>query len=254
MKEYTENGIKYIFDHEQMNTFLNMKQHERMKAEKKKITKEWLKQEMAKKLVVSPETIKSWLQGTNSPGDLELVKGIAEYLGVDYHELLQKKEQEEEEMAEEIRFMAVASEKQKVITRDRVREIYEALVDAIDASWNFFYTEYYSTDEWSKWQLERFGNTTFEQAEDQCRKVNLLLIKYMLDIPRELYRKIRHLFWTAAESVLMDTTCAFSDPCDEEEAQSHEEIISDMLRTGDEFQEKKFAERMREVFGAYIVE
>ncbi len=249
MKIYTENGAKYQFDYEQMNVFINMRRHERMNAGEQRVSKEKIKKEIAERLVISPETIKSWMSGTNSPEDAERVKGLAEYLKVDYHELLKTEEVQETKeedtiMAEEARMMELASKKQAIITRDRVREIYEALVEAIDKAERYFYYELYTYHESN---LVKYYTTEYEEAEEACKRVGFLSRKYMLDIPKKIKKAVDTAYWNMAEGIIMDTVCAFTVGGEDEET------ISDIH---DRLQLKKtyYLIDLQKVFSDYILQ
>ena len=137
IKTYTdEDGKRYHFDKWKFERKLNDKHRLINETEKKSMRQ--VKIELSKKLHVSEDAVKKWVAGVSGPVDLELVKQIADYFSCDYHELLSEK-MEDKEMTKEMSFMEIATERQRIATRDRVRDIYEALVEAVDKVQEYFY-------------------------------------------------------------------------------------------------------------------
>jgi len=58
-------------------------------------TAEQLREQIAQAAFVTPAAVKNWTYGQNGPSDMETVQSIAKVLGVDYHKLLQDKENEQ---------------------------------------------------------------------------------------------------------------------------------------------------------------
>ncbi len=247
-KPIREGNVEYQFSGDKLKVLTTQKQKELYMIRKQKVTKNMIMNEIAEKTNVSADAVNNWMYCKNGPSDLEQIKEIADYFKVDYHELLEKKTEENVNEKEDFKDMMI--EKQKVVTRDRVREIYEALVEAIVKSWRFFYTEWYTSENIDD-MVKRYY-IEFEEAEDACRTVDYLLTKYMLDIPADLNEKIYSLKWTMAESVLMDTVCLFCEH-EEDEMEEVEKELSNMLMTGMEFQEVKFVNKLKPVFEQYIV-
>lgn len=79
---YKENGENYIFDRDAYQEQL------KNKGKKESITLEQIRNDIADKVNQSPDSVKKWSQGHNGPGDITIVKDIADYLEIDFHELL----------------------------------------------------------------------------------------------------------------------------------------------------------------------
>ncbi len=253
-KTYTENGIKYMFSNEALYRSIKHKQDVCSLSDQKKPSQAKIQKELAASLKASPETVKSWVYGNNSPFDLEQVKAVADFFEIDYHDLLVKKE-EEENMTAALNYMAMTSEKQRVITRDRVREIYEALAEAINTAWNYFYTEFYGSlgEKADELFLKKY-HIQYEEAEWVCQKVDFLLLKYQLDIPESLQTKIRSLKWSLAEGVIQETCSLFIDLMDDEYKKEAEDGIEVLFRKIEGYVAVRQAiDVLNDAFSEYIV-
>ena len=206
VKTYTDdNGAKYQFDNEKFQIAIIQQQQRSFIPGEKKVSKEQIRTDLGKYVSASPDTVKSWAKGSNGPADLELVKKIAEYFNCNYYDLLTKVE--DKNMTEEMSFMDIASEKQRIATRERVRDVYEALMEAIEKAHRFYYRELY---DYNNNELVRlYEDVEYEDVEAASERLGFLLWKYMLDIPADLRKKIFNLRCTEVDSFLMDTTCAF---------------------------------------------
>ena len=89
VKTYNEEGVKYQFDSKKMLMYANQMKSE-LQMRGKKLNKSNIMKELAEKLYISEDAVKSWMYGNNGPSDLEQVKLVADYFGVEYHQLLDK--------------------------------------------------------------------------------------------------------------------------------------------------------------------
>ncbi len=253
-KTYTVDGVQYLFSNEQLYQSIKHKQNEIIKPDEKKMSQAKIQKALADEVNVSPDTVKSWVYGNNSPFDLDQVKAVADFFGIDYRELLVKKE--EKTMMEADSYMAIATEKQRIITKDRVREVYEALADAIDIAWEFFFTEFYRSfdeKEADEYFLQRY-NTEYEEAERVCQKVDFLLLKYQLDIPTSLQTNISRLKWSLAEGVVQETCSLISDLMDDELKNEAKTGIDRLFRKIEGYCAIRQAKAiLHDVFSDYIV-
>lgn len=259
IKTYAEDGKQYRFDSDKMKELIEREIVKRAESERKtkgkRINLTAVMNDIADELGVGFETVKGWKNGKNGPVNMDTVKKIAGYFKTDYHVLLK----EEKEMNNNIenKVMDNVSNTQSMITKDRVREVYESLIDAIDKAWKYFEAEdsynfetRYTKEDWA----EKTGSAG-EAAEEACKKVDYLLTKYMLDIPKELSEKLHVLMMSKAYDVFMETVCLFCDH-DEEEMEEVWEGIYNMREEGAKYRDNKLeviAEPMREVFADYIV-
>lgn len=252
VKTYTEDSRKYHFDGCKLDMYI-CKNVNDQKMNGIKTYKISIQRKLAQAVSVSEDTVKSWLSGKNGPMDLEVIKQIAGFFDIEYHELL---EEEEENMNMENDFMKLAVEKQRIMTRDRIREIYEALWDATEKAWDYFHAEdttSYEDDNWA----ENTGEG-YEEADAACRKVDNLLEKYMLDIPLKLSQQIHMLIWTKVRSVIDTANNLYADPfgyedLTEEEKEDKERARREMRGREMLFRERGYEGILYEVFGNYIV-
>lgn len=252
IKSYSEDGVKYWFDCNKMQMYANqMKNGLQMRG--KKMTKDTIMKEMADKLFVSYEAIKSWMYGTNGPSDLEQIKQVADYFGVEYHQLLDKEEEEMATKGAVNMMVGMASEEQAKFTKEKVREIYGALIDYINAIFDYYYTENPDKDgdpfnpEYKSRQASAYTIAIMHR-----RNVDRVLEKDMLDIPKKLYDQVHTYLWSEAQSVLEEVIDSF-EPEDEEDPDYAPE---DALIRADEltgYRNGGYIARLREIFADYIV-
>ena len=82
-----DDGKEYVFSCEKFNNAIS-KYQMKLKAQKdQKVTKLSIYEDLSNKLYIPYETIKNWARGRNG-ANLENTKLIAEYIQIDYHELL----------------------------------------------------------------------------------------------------------------------------------------------------------------------
>lgn len=84
---YEENDIEYVFSPRAFKYYID----EHYSASRRngiKKTKEQIRDEIAEKTARSVEAVRQWVRGFNGPGDLDIVKDIAAYFGIDFKELL----------------------------------------------------------------------------------------------------------------------------------------------------------------------
>ena len=196
VKTYSEEGKKYQFDSKKMQMYANQLKYDFQKQGKKKNKGDIMK-ELAEKLYISEEAVKSWMYGNNGPSDLEQVKQVADYFSVEYHQLLDK---EEEKMVADITTVKV-NETQMQYTKERVRELYAALLYTINKTIDFFYIEE-QPEGLDYEEYEGETNSAYNDAFTAGERVGELLEKYLLDIPEKLYNEIKEYLWTTLEPVL----------------------------------------------------
>lgn len=86
-----ENGVNYIFSNRDFKIQVGKRQNSSSDSSNK-ITQEQIFEELAEKLHKSAEAVRQWFRGNNGPSDIDVVKDIANYFGVDYKELLSRVE------------------------------------------------------------------------------------------------------------------------------------------------------------------
>ena len=121
-RTFSIENMDYIFSVDGFRKHFNDYKHNSFKDMGKKITAENLREMIADKINVSPETVKKWYSGSNGPTDIEVVKDISTFFDIDYMELLSRKEQEEM-----IKDMEYSSDTEK----DVVDAVYQKIVDVI---------------------------------------------------------------------------------------------------------------------------
>ncbi len=190
-KTYEENGTSYQFSHKKLLMHMNKKKYGAQLAGKK-ITKQVMMEELAEKLFVSAEAVKNWMYGYNGPSELEQVKSLADYFGINYHDLLDT--EEDTKMEEKKSSLNMTIDPQGYCTKERVRVIFRRMVDFYE---RVYY--YYGT-------LARNEDETDEEYADRCQVGKYELrgifssieheIKYSaLDIPGEFYSLLMSYLW-----------------------------------------------------------
>ena len=248
VKSYTEEGTKYQFDCKKLQMYTNqMKRDLRREGTKKNQTH--IKEELAEKIFVSAETVNSWMYGSNGPSDLEQVKQIADYFGVEYHQLLKK--EGEEEMTTVNGFTGMASEVQAQYTKDRVREIYGALLDCIYTALNFYDTQKADYEsEQTGVEYEVSNRTNYSDADNACGKVLNLINRNLLDIPEDLYNQVKTYVLTDISNVI---DWAFAYIIDEEDPEP--DIEEEQEHAKDEIKafRMRYVNDLRRIFADFIV-
>ncbi len=256
VKSYSEEGTKYQFDSKKMQMYANQLKYD-LQSHGKKKNKGDIMKELAEKLFVSEDAVKTWMYGTNGPSDLEQVKQIADYFGIDYHQLLDK---EETEMAtNSITTIAVetAGEEQLKKTKECIREIYIALIRCKNALVDLYYTVN-PDDNGDPFnpkykENQRINYSAFATWRDMALQS---LEKSMLDIPAELYNRIYEYIWTDMNSILDEIMSSFEPKSEEAEndlddfGPGDEEILDYQIR---QYRNGGFTYEMRKIFEGYIV-
>ena len=247
-KTYEEEGVKYQFDSEKLMMRINQKKFRSQGADKK-VTKASITEELAYKLFVSTEAVKNWLYGHNGPSELEQIKELGSYFGVDYHEFLK-----EEEGQMKLKTLTQAGEKKDYAqvqhTKDCVREIYKAILNYISRCryYSYAFENAVEGDEDSDGsQLISMADTELSGLLNYIENV---LEQSMLDVPEEFYDRINVYIW--------DDLADYIDlikPATEEELQDEEnrdyydfsrDVIERIVRGG-------YQKDLRELFADYIV-
>ncbi len=247
VKTYNEEGVKYQFDSKKMLMYANQMKSD-LQMQGRKLNKSQIMKELAEKLYISEDAVKSWMYGNNGPSDLEQVKLVANYFGVEYHQLLDK---EEKEMTTVSGFNGMANEVQNQYTKDKVREIYGVLLDCISTAMNYYYTEeadYMSQQ--SGEEYEAANRSNYQDSDEACGKVLDLIKRQMLDIPENLYNQVEQYVMTDIATVI---ECAIALIKDEDD--SEDEFKANVLWAIDYFKEfrMRYMNDLRRIFADYIV-
>ena len=251
-KIYEENGVRYQFASKKLLMQINQKKHNAQSIGEK-LTKAKIMNELAEQHCVSVEAVKNWMYGYNGPSDMEQVIKLGKYFDIDYHELLEK---EEEEMAENTKITGIVTDWQAQYTKDKIREIYRAILSYIDSA-GFYYRKLNRVDE---------GLTEEEKTEliGQARPALVALYNNafntlessMLDIPEDMYEKIEEYFWLDLSDYI-DLICGSEHTVDEEMEpdpdidieQYEQEAMIRMV----EFFGGGYRKELRQLFEDYIV-
>ena len=86
-KLYKEDGVSYIFNTEAFNRLIAEKKISSRKEDDSQ-TQDEIEFDIASKIHKPYESVRNWTKGSNGPGDIGLVKDIAEYFDVDFMTLL----------------------------------------------------------------------------------------------------------------------------------------------------------------------
>ena len=134
LKTFTDtDGKKYRFNAVAFNRLFKDRQKQYKEDGKPEVL---LRQDMSAKIGVSPDTIKSWRYMYKGPADLDLVLSIADFLSVEYSELLYEPEDENMNTSEtvsmnqitndtEVTSLSIAEE--NAAAEELFREMYESI-------------------------------------------------------------------------------------------------------------------------------
>lgn len=173
----TIDGVQYVFSpfafKEQIKRYVK-----KMKLSGQNITAESVKADLEEKYGISADAIKNWMYGYNGPADVGVVRTVAEYLGIDYKELLLKKETEDMER----RLDSVKSAPEVVYvtgeSKDAVRRIYQKMSEFMEIV-NDTCMFRNATDK------EHYAYVEFHKELDE-------LVRYsLLDIPKDVYEELK---------------------------------------------------------------
>ena len=254
IKTYTENDAKYQFDCEKLKRCMVLKIQE-MKSQGIKGTKKSITNDLSEKLFISYEAVKNWTYGTNGPSDLEQVRKIAEYFGIEYHNLLS---QEEKTMnINENTSNDQLTDTQKAQTHACVRDVYVAMFEAIDMMWSYYHAEdKHLLEKYSEEEYAEHNIVQYEEAEASVIKVTKLLNKYMLDIPQSFSDKIYKWFSKNVQYRLTDIVFLFItlfDEPDPDELKELEDTIKFLKSEEIMYKEGFYHKELRDLFSEYVL-
>ena len=120
-----DDGQEYYFSCEKFNAAISIYQNKLQTQNNRNVTKERIYQDISNELSFSPYAIQNWKRGRNGPSSLEDTKKLAEFIQIDYHELL--------DTAEEY----VQPSPTKVQDRKLVEEVFKKSLEVIVRKINF---------------------------------------------------------------------------------------------------------------------
>ena len=264
IKTYDENGIRYQFNATSLMMQINQRKYN-LQMTGEKATKSQIMEELADMLFVSVEAIKSWMYGYNGPSEIEQIKSLGGFFGIDYHKLLSK---EEEEMKENTSAMntIITDDYQARRTKDCVREIYNQIFGYIDLC-------EYHTNELYKCEMIvdeiEDGTTVYREAAykakkellDCFEKVLRTVRASLLDIPADFYDKLEEYLWTDLNDYGDQVTHIPTDeewekklePLSEEEIRELRSYKPEFVEPVKEYYNTEYMDRLRELFADFIV-
>ena len=230
-------GYEYVF-----SAFAFKANVRKYKADQKAIgeslTNEMVLEQIAECAHVSVDAIKNWMYAKNGPGDLETVKAIAEFLKVNYIDLL--KQQEKKTMSENkivTQDMAVDMEK----TKDVIRVVYQKMSAFMDAAVEELCFE---LSEESFWEYDA-------EYKDLVRTLH----QSMLDIPITIYDQLRELVEDELALYIYGEDCMIRI-WDTEEYKEFDAKYNGIITSQLWFMEKKseeFYSKIREILKDYLL-
>ncbi len=264
IKSYYENGMQYRFNKEAFHILINRKKYDNS-ASGKKVTQMMIWEEIADRVSVSVDAVKSWFYGNNGPSDLEQIGELGKYLGIDYHQLLEK---EHEEMANNTsKNVIVVQSWQEEQTKACIRKIYRAMLHYIkrcryyyqnnfnpDPDGDPFNPEYMKAMDIARLELTGCFQTIVDELEDS-----------MLDLSPEMYDKIYEFTWMElndyidvltenGKDILEGVGTDDPDSSEVKKVLEHMDIYDDMVA---EYMAKTFEgdyiQQLRDFFGDYTV-
>ncbi|MCF0114848.1 MAG: hypothetical protein HUJ56_05795, partial [Erysipelotrichaceae bacterium] len=155
-------GKQYSFNFEAFCDCIESKVTEEKKVkENKYYTQAKLFVDLGEAISATPEAIKNWKLGKNGPGDMDLIKGCAEFFGVDYLSLLEPQEENEvgKMKTNEIKF---------------VEEIYKEMVDIVYQMKEDNEYKWYIKEEagHKSYPYKGYGTEEYQEKEECWRRVN----------------------------------------------------------------------------------
>lgn len=173
-KVFNVDGISMQFDSEAFNIFFkNSKKREEIRILD-------LETNIGDNLGVSRDAVHSWRFGQNGPADIDMIKKLAEYMGLtDYKKLLKERKEE---------VVMQITERQK----DSLKIIYDAIIDFLIT---FDETDGFN-DFWHKFvdmgvPPEHVESRLYDVAEEEQRKViHVLQKEYIVIHKLEIYPKL----------------------------------------------------------------
>lgn len=258
LKTYIVDGDACHFDGKQMQVYVN----HIIRASKKigkKMTVEDIEIEISKTISVTPAAVHNYLYCKNGPADIDQVKKIADYLGVEYRKLLKMEEKdmvtESTEVKESgnevaIRLSGVTSEAQFQYTKDICREIYKTMVDYLDALHDWYFTKNLNEikDPYDPEYRNKLSDA-YDIAAKHFEKADRLMVRNLLDIPADLYESLKMYLWTNMISLENDLTDRLDNPDNYKNQDGYVEGYPLGIFIDDEF-----PEQMRKLFKNYIPE
>ncbi len=250
-KIYEENNIRYQFAARNLLMLINQRKHS-FQTTGTKMTKTAIMEEIADKLFVSSEAVKNWMYGYNGPSEIEQVKKLGDYFEVDYHQLLVREDEPMNNMEKRIDYL---TEAQIDYTKNRVREIYKAIVDYYHNCRSYYYIfKAKQENELSEEDVKEMYLANGELKRDFSRITDLLEYS-MLDLPEDFYNKVLAYLWVDMIDYIDVITCPKSDNNDEWEQYSEwKEVVENMYESLGEFLKNEYQKELRELFKDYIVD
>ena len=86
-------GKEYVFSCEKFNDAISKQQMILQAKSRHRVSKLSIYEDLSNKLYISLDTIRNWVRGRNGPSNLEDTKKLAEFIQIDYHELLDTHEE-----------------------------------------------------------------------------------------------------------------------------------------------------------------
>ncbi len=247
IKIYEEQGLKYYFDSTELSVLINLRKHA-LSLSNKKATKGNVMEELATQTCVSTEAIKNWMYGYNGPSDLEQVKKISEYFKVDYHQLLKKEAAKMENYSSNY----TDTTAQAVYTKDKIREIYVAIVEFIDdAEYVFYDLAYAFPDNTSNKEFMDIVGEKRGELKASLTTIKDLVRDNMLDIPEAFYEKLDNYCWSTLDNLITAITDYYIYTNED-----GDEILefADVLGNYDAyFEYREYLKELRALFQDYIV-
>ena len=247
-KTYEENGRAYQFSHKKLLMYMNKKKYGEQLAGKK-ITKQAMMEELAEKLFVSAEAVKNWMYGYNGPSELEQVKSLADYFGIDYHDLLDT--EEDTAMEDNKTNINLSLDPQGYCTKERVRAIFTRMVDFYNRAYFYYCT------------LFRAENETDEEYSGRCDtgkyelrgifdSIEMEIRHSALDLPEAFYNLLQGYLWHEMFDVIDLVTGTMQggyDPDDE-----FADWYASLEGCFDDTYEDRCMKELKELFADYCVE
>lgn len=176
---YEDNDIEYVFSPRAFKYHIDEYYAEARRKGIKK-TKEQIRDEIAEKTSRSVESVRQWSRGFNGPGDIDIVKDIAAYFGIDFKGLLVRSGAIETEQLTEIK--ASGSDERSVVI-----QIHSLLTE--------FIYNYVGNDDGDCYlqRTSESGVVSFDDMNNYIFDVYRILEQAALNLSDDTYSKLHQL-------------------------------------------------------------
>ncbi len=139
-------------------------------------TQDKFREDVAEELKISPDAIKKWVSGANGPGDFGIIRKMADYMGIDYHDLLVDENDKPVTVIDKEKFNLESNDEKEIVL-----QMYKLFVD---------YIYWFTGSGWDSKANKLLENPMKDQFE-YITNLFYLLDKSALNVSGEVYYNLR---------------------------------------------------------------